>query len=783
MIALETALLPPIKPSLDFPLKNTLVPTKRTGSATFTRATTGTIRDQEGLFKTVKSGEARFEGARREANELQKTENFEDAIWLKRIGVSVTDNFALAPDGTMTACKYLPTTQFGALGQSATIGTKSISFWGRVVSGTRRYDFYSNGGVFYGYITLDTTWRRYSLNFTSTETSAYYLFQDRASSGFVETHLWHPMLADVTGRSNQNPPEYVSNGAIRRNLLIRSNEFNNATWATSNITITANNGTPTINGYNFATLGEGTANGGHYLYSTGTTVSYTNGATYTLQILAKANTATVIQLAHSLTIFGAEAYGNFDLVNGVVGTKGTATTSSIVSVGNGWYLCSITAPATLTATGSSAFVMVNNNTSAVRVPIYTGASLSLYIACSQTEWGGIATIYQNITDASAIDFNNYHGAGVDGVKCFITENGNTVSSNIVTEATGSAIPEATLRGIREEVASTNLLTYSQDYTNVSWQKPGTTITAGVIAGLDGAMTGCSLIENSGALTGFGMYHASITGTLTTLTYYIKAKSNDRWVRVSPGRSGTDFFYITVNPATGEITQTARKSSTGTATGISGYTEMLTGQNAGVCKVVITGTWGVSGIIYPNIFLADTSTPVEGTDYGYVPYTGNGTSGIYALGTQIEILPFSSSYIPTTTATVTRNADVPTFPNAGNVSDTQGTVLMDVTPAFDIPNSATAGNGFNQVLDFGSNAGVAYYTGKVDGYDGTNIILSPSWSPLKNTTYKIGYRYGSAGQKNWLNGTAGTNGAFDGSINSGTNMTIGGKAINATYNWG
>ena len=346
----------------------------------------------------------------------------------------------------------------------------------------------------------------------------------------------------------------------------------------------------------------------------------------------------------------------------------------------------------------------------------------------------------------------------------------------------TAISEATLKGVEIEVVSTNLLTFSQDYTNVSWTKPGTTATAGVVAGLDGSLTGCSLIENSGALTRFGMYHASTVGTLTTITYYIKAKSNDRWVRVSPGRSGVDFYYITVNPATGEITQTVRKSAGGTATGISASVEMLTGQNAGVCKVSVTGTWAGAGIIYANIFLADTSTPAEGTDYGYVPYTGNGTSGIYVLGTQQEALPMATSYIPTSTATVTRNADVLTYPNLGNVLDAKGTVYMEATPAFSIPNSTTAGYGNNYLIDFGSDKGnIQQYQNTLRRQDGTTVATI-AWVPIKNTKYKIASRYGSIGQKNYLDGTSGTNGAFDGSINSSTNMTIGGYGGGLTLNW-
>jgi hypothetical protein len=59
----------------------------------------------------------------------------------------------------------------------------------------------------------------------------------------------------------------------------------------------------------------------------------------------------------------------------------------------------------------------------------------------------------------------YHGVGVDGVKCFATYNGNTVSGNIVTEATGTAIPDALLKGLQFDAAGEYLPVSSANFKN------------------------------------------------------------------------------------------------------------------------------------------------------------------------------------------------------------------------------------------------------------------------------------------------------------------------------
>jgi hypothetical protein len=71
-----------------------------------------------------------------------------------------------------------------------------------------------------------------------------------------------------------------------------------------------------------------------------------------------------------------------------------------------------------------------------------------------------------------------------------------------------------------------------------------------------------------------------------------------------------------------------------------------------------------------LFLYDAS--------GNVSYTGDGTSGLFVFGAQVEVGSVATSYIPTTTASATRNADVINISGAGSgcIGQTEGTIYWE-----------------------------------------------------------------------------------------------------------
>jgi hypothetical protein len=69
--------------------------------------------------------------------------------------------------------------------------------------------------------------------------------------------------------------------------------------------------------------------------------------------------------------------------------------------------------------------------------------------------------------------------------------------------------------------------------------------------------------------------------------------------------------------------------------------------------------------------------------GILIYTGDGTSGVYIWGCQAEEGSYSTSYIPTTSAAVTRNADVISKTGISSlIGQTEGTMFVDAYVNFD-----------------------------------------------------------------------------------------------------
>lgn len=202
--------------------------------------------------------------------------------------------------------------------------------------------------------------------------------------------------------------------SARYNLLTYSEQFNNAAWGSINLTITANQTVAPDGTTTAEMISETTANAQHSLYQNPGVVS---GVNYTASVALKQGTQRYAVLSFATGSTNQVRFAAVvDLQTGTITQTNTlnsptGTSSSISSLGSGWYRVTITQAATTTA-GFLVVAMSNTGTPTTFIagtldPSYTGnASNNIYIWGAEvraTNDGVGLPVYQRIADANTYD--------------------------------------------------------------------------------------------------------------------------------------------------------------------------------------------------------------------------------------------------------------------------------------------------------------------------------------------------------------------------------------------
>ena len=507
-----------------------------------------------------------------------------------------------------------------------------------------------------------------------------------------------------------------SDGVLRTavtNLLLRSEEFDNASWSKVNTTVTANsiaapNGTVTAD-----TITDSNDVSAAIHSVTSQNQSFTSGLSYTLSVYARAGTQPGVAFILPSTAFTSNLTAAFNISTGTIVSLDSGMTGSIVAVGNGWYRCSVTATATTTASSSTT----------VQVRIAT-ASTSFYQGNGTgtiSLWGAqleqSATVGEYIPTTSAI---------------------NSAPRFDHNPTTGESL------GLLVEEARTNLFLQSNQF-DTTWTNTSSSETAASGTAPDGTNTAWELKDTLDIIATSHIISQSISfvsGTTYTASVWMKAGTLSQGGLTFPSTAFGTVIANRVNLSTGAVLA----SSAGLTTSVTAFPNDW-------YRITATATATAT---------ANASLQIRPMNGG-ISYIGTGTGTILIWGAQMEAAAFPTTYIPTTTATVTRAADVASITGSNFSSwynQTEGTVFANVTltrpPSTVGVNILGIGDGTNSnrvQLNSGSSS-----AGNINGVVTTGGVAQAQ--PLVGSIssvgpHKIGFGYATNSVQIGVNGSLGT----------------------------
>ena len=408
----------------------------------------------------------------------------------------------------------------------------------------------------------------------------------------------------------------------RSNQVLQSNQFD-TTWVASNASVTG--GQSGYDGSSDAWLLDKSGSSGRL----DQTISFSG--VQTMSVYAKAGTKNWLRVRCDVSN-GLHANSFFDLSTGTMGSANFLIDRSITSVGGGWYKCTMS---------------WNNPTTIFRIYVAdssndsSGTSGNIYIQDAQLEQGLVARDYIETTTTA--------------VEGGITDNVPRL------DYTDSSCPALLL-----EPQRTNLVTQSEYFGDSYWTKSRASFVNGFTSP-EGLSNSYKLVEDSSNGLHAIYQNANITIPVGTATLSVFVKEN-----------GRNFFQIRTGSAAG-ITNAPLYAN------FDLVNNLVTAQSAGANNAIIeqyangwkrlsvsfTITSGTQAALVFQTITSGTSVIGEG-------YTGDGTSGVFIYGAQLEAGSYPTSYIPTYGSSVTRVAESVIKTNVSSIlNDNAGTLFLEI----------------------------------------------------------------------------------------------------------
>lgn len=412
----------------------------------------------------------------------------------------------------------------------------------------------------------------------------------------------------------------------------------------------------------------------------------------TVSFYAKAGSLSIIGV---LVGGGDNPYVSYDLSSGTItGQRASVIDSTITSIGGGWYRCTMTFNASI----SDVNIYPDWNQT------NTG---NLYIQNAQLETGDIATDYIPTTSAA------------------------------VSVGPVSGLPRLDYSGgcpsLLLEPQRSNLVLWSEQMDNAVWTKTRTSVTANATTSPDGYTNADKIVEDTTASASHFIRGGSYSLTSgTTYTFSIFVKSTERQ------------FGFNFDSAVGADSPAIFNLSTGAVVANGSFTTNIESYTNGWYRCTGTFTSSATTTSFVYVRLAES---------GSTSYTGDGTSGAFVWGAQLEAGSYATSYIPTLGSAVTRLADAAVKTGISSlIGQTEGTIFLE----FDAVENA--GQSMNLINFNNSTSASALIRKSADGKITAQIFAGGSAAFTLNSNAvtgitKAAFAYKSGDSVLYVNGTA------------------------------
>ena len=291
-----------------------------------------------------------------------------------------------------------------------------------------------------------------------------------------------------------------------------------------------------------------------------------------------------------------------------------------------------------------------------------------------------------------------------------------------------------------EPQRTNLCTYSEQFDNSIWNKSNVTVTANTTISPSGVVN-ADTITADGTNVSHYLYnnnlYSVISGNRYTISTYAKKNTNN-FIQL------TGFFTtFGANVWANFDLNNGVLGSIGSAT-----TAEIKSIGNGWYRCSITGTAITSAVNVDVLSIVTSATSIRGE-------LNTLTTSVYLWGFQSEAGSYATSYIPTTSASVTRNTDQVSKTGISSlIGQTEGVIFLDIfasaknADGLSFATWIIAGDAAENFQIYNSGTTLNWYARNTAGLI---IDQSADQTIVEGTRYKIAFAYKSGDYALYING--------------------------------